>query len=292
MAAYPSEYEFDVVLRDGEVAQVRPIKPSDAELMQHMFETMGPESRYFRFFRVKRELTPEELEYFTNVDYRDRMAFVVHQDGLLIGVGRYDRAEDDAAYAEVAFAVADSHHRRGIGTQLLQLLTVYGRAQGITGFRAFVLPENVGMMRVFRNSGYALGRTLEEGIYTVDFPVEHTEDAVAREQVRERRAVAASVLPILYPRSVAVVGASRTPGSIGSRLLRNLIHNGFTGPVYPVNPSADVVNSISAYPSVKEIPGDVDLAIIVVPSSYVLDVVADCADQRAGHRSDDHEGDH
>ena len=215
MAAYPSEYEFDVVLRDGEVAQVRPIKPSDAEPMQHMFATMGPGSRYFRFFRVKRELTSEELEYFTNLDYRDRMAFVVYQDGVLIGVGRYDRAEDDAASAEVAFAVADSHHGRGIGTQLLQLLTVYGRAHGITGFRAFVLPENVGMMRVFRNSGYALGRTLEEGIYTVDFPVEHSEDAVAREQVREQRAVSASVLPILYPRSVAVVGASRTPGSIG-----------------------------------------------------------------------------
>lgn len=279
MPAYPSQYEFDVVLRDGEVAQVRPIKPNDTESMRHMFDTMGPESRYFRFFRVKRELTAEELEYFTNVDYSDRMAFVVHQDGIMVGVGRYDRAEDDPAYAEVAFAVADSHHGRGIGTQLLQLLTVYGRAHGITGFRAFVLPENVGMMRVFRNSGYALGRTLEEGIYTVDFPVEHTEDAVAREQVRERRAVAASVLPILYPRSVAVVGASRTPGSIGSRLLRNLVHNGFTGPVFPVNPSADVVNSIRAYPSVTEIPGDVDLAIIVVPSPYVLDVVADCAEK-------------
>jgi acetyl coenzyme A synthetase (ADP forming)-like protein len=279
LSAYPSEYEFDVVLRDGEVAQFRPIKPTDGERMLRMFERMGPESRYFRFFRVKRELTPEELDYFTDVDYSDRMAIIVCQDGEMVGVGRYDRAEDAAAYAEVAFAVDDAHQGRGIGTQLLQLLTVYGRAHGITGFRAFVLPENVGMMRVFRNSGFALGRTLEEGIYTVDFPVEQTEDALAREQVRERRAVAASVLPILYPRSVAVVGASRSPGSIGSRLLRNLVHNGFTGPVYPVNPSADVVNSIRAYPSVGDIPGDVDLAIIVVPSPYVLSVVEDCAEK-------------
>ncbi len=279
MSAYPSEYEFDVVLRDGEVAQVRPIKPTDGDRLLGMFENMGPESRYFRFFRVKRELTEEELEYFTSVDYNDRMAFVVDQDGVMVGVGRYDRAEDDAKYAEVAFAVTDGHQGRGIGTQLLQLLTVYGRARGIEGFRAFVLPENVGMMRVFRNSGYALERTLEEGIYNVDFPVEHTQDAVDREQIRERRAVAASVLPILYPKSVAVIGASRTPGSIGSRLLRNLIHNGFTGPVYPVNPSADVVNSISAYPSVKDIPGNVDLAIVVVPSSYVMSVIDDCAEK-------------
>lgn len=279
MSDYPSEYEFDVVLRDGEVAQFRPIKPEDGERMLGMFENMGPESRYFRFFRVKRELTPEELEYFTNVDYNDRMALIVCQDGVMVGVGRYDRAEDDPSFAEVAFAVADGHQGRGIGTQLLQLLTVYARSRGITGFRAFVLPENVGMMRVFRNSGYALGRTLEEGVYTVDFPVEHSEDAIAREQVRERRAVSASILPILYPRSVAVVGASRTPGSIGSRLLRNLIHNGFTGPVYPVNPSADVVNSIKAYSSVTDIPGEVDLAIIVVPSPYVLSVVEDCAEK-------------
>ncbi len=279
MSAYPSEYEFDVVLRDGEVAQFRPIKPVDSEPMLRMFERMGPESRYFRFFRVKRELTPEELEYFTNVDYDDRMAFIVSQDGVMCGVGRYDRAEDNPTVAEVAFAVDDDHQGRGIGTQLLQLLTIYARSRGITGFRAFVLPENVGMMRVFRNSGYALHRTLEEGIYTVDFPVEHTQDAVDREQVRERRAVAASVLPILYPRSVAVVGASRTPGSIGSRLLRNLVHNGFTGPVFPVNPSADVVNSIRAYPSVKDIPGDVDLAIVVVPSPYVLPVIEDCAEK-------------
>ena len=277
MSVYPSEYEFDVVLRDGEVAQFRPIKPSDGEHLLGMFENMGPESRYFRFFRVKRELTPEELEYFTSVDYNDRMAFIVVQDDVMIGVGRYDRAEDDPSYAEVAFAIDDAHQGRGIGTQLLQILTVYGRSRGITGFRAFVLPENVGMMRVFRNSGYALGRTLEEGIYTVDFPVEHTEDAVAREQVRERRAVAASILPVLYPRSVAVIGASRTAGSIGSRLMRNLVHNGFTGPVFPVNPSADVVNSIRAYPSVTDIPGNVDLAIIVVPSPYVLSVVEDCA---------------
>lgn len=279
MSEYPSEYEFDVVLRDGEVAQFRPIRPDDGERMLGMFENMGPESRYFRFFRVKRELTPEELEYFTNVDYDDRMALIVSQDGVMVGVGRYDRAGDDPRLAEVAFAVADGHQGRGIGTQLLQLLTVYARSRGITGFRAFVLPENVGMMRVFRNSGYALGRTLEEGVYTVDFPVEHSEDAIAREQVRERRAVSASILPILYPRSVAVVGASRTPGSIGSRLLRNLVNNGFTGPVYPVNPSADVVNSIKAYPSVTDIPGDVDLAIIVVPSPYVLSVVEDCAEK-------------
>jgi acetyl coenzyme A synthetase (ADP forming)-like protein len=279
LPAYPKEFEFDVVLRDGEVVQVRPIRPVDADALLRMFDRMGPESRYFRFFRVKRELTPEELEYFTTVDYDDRMAFIVCAEGEMVGVGRYDRVEDQPNIAEVAFAIDDGHQGRGIGTQLLQLLTVYARSRGITGFRAFVLPENVGMMRVFRNSGYALGRTLEEGIYTVDFPVEHSEDAVKRAEARERRAVAASILPVLYPRSIAVVGASRTAGSIGNRLLRNLMHHGFSGAVYPINPSTDVVNSVRAYKSVLDVPDEVDLAIISVPSELVLRVVDECAEK-------------
>ena len=238
MAAYPSEYEFDVVLRDGEVAHVRPIRPNDGQLLIDFFETLGPESRYFRFFRVKRSLEPEEVEYFTHVDYDDRMALIALIDGRMVAVGRYDRAEEDPAMAEVAFAVADTQQGRGIGTELLQLLTTAARQNNITGFRAFVLPENVQMMRVFRNSGYELHRTMEDGIFNLDFPVAYTDDARKAAEEREKRAGAASILPLFFPRSIAVIGASTRPGSIGNTLFRNLLHTGFGGTLYPVNPTA------------------------------------------------------
>jgi acetate---CoA ligase (ADP-forming) len=82
--------------------------------------------------------------------------------------------------------------------------------------------------------------------------------------------------PILRPRSVAVIGASRRPATIGHQILANLIVHGFTGAVYPVNPNATSVHSIRAYPSVEAIPDAVDLAVIVVPKEHVLAVAEEC----------------
>ncbi len=277
MADYPSEFELDVVLRDGETVQVRPITPDDGPALGDFFERMGPESRYFRFFRVKQSLPPEEVEFFTNVDYDTRMALIVLHEDSMIGVARYDRDSEGSPRAEVAFAVADDQQGRGIGTELLQLLTSHARQAGIEQFQAFVLPENVQMMRVFRNSGYELRRTVDDGVYTVDFPVAYTEGARTAAEHREKRAIAASILPLFFPRSIAVIGASTRAGSIGNTLFRNLLHSGFGGAVYPVNPNATVVNSVRAYSTVSDIPDDVDLAILAVPVSAALDAARECA---------------
>ena len=81
---------------------------------------------------------------------------------------------------------------------------------------------------------------------------------------------------IFRPRSVAVIGASRRPGSIGAAIFKNLLEHGFAGPIYPVNPSAPVVQSVMAWPSVGDIPGEVDLALIAVPAQHVLAAVEEC----------------
>jgi acetyl coenzyme A synthetase (ADP forming)-like protein len=78
--------------------------------------------------------------------------------------------------------------------------------------------------------------------------------------------------PILSPRSIAVVGASRTPDTIGHQIVANLIRYGFTGAVYPVNPRAASIHSVRAYPTVGDIPDPVDLAVIAVPKERVLEV--------------------
>ena len=279
MPSYPSDYDFHVVLRDGGLAHIRPIKASDADALHAMFHRMGRDSVYQRFFRHKADLTPEELVYFTNVDYDDRMAFVVLVGPTIVAVGRYDRMEGDPAVAEVAFGVEDAHQGRGIGTQLLVHLTNHARHHGVTSFRAFVLSDNYAMMRVFRTSGYRMGRALEEGVYTVDFPVEMTDEVTRLAGVREQHAVAASLLPVFYPRSVAVIGASREEMSIGGRLMRNLLRGRFSGTVYPVNPNAQSVGSVKAYDSVLQIPDPVDLAVVVVPARFVLDVARQCAEK-------------
>ncbi len=86
-----------------------------------------------------------------------------------------------------------------------------------------------------------------------------------------------SLDPIFRPASIAVIGASRTPGAIGYGIVHNLIEQGYRGALYPVNPRARYVHSVPAFPSIREIPGPVDLAVIVVPKECVLEVVDDCA---------------
>lgn len=86
-----------------------------------------------------------------------------------------------------------------------------------------------------------------------------------------------SLDPIFRPASIAVIGASRTPGAIGYGIVHNLIAQGYQGALYPVNPRATFIHSIPAFPSLREVPGPVDLAVVVVPKDCVLEVVDDCA---------------
>ena len=81
---------------------------------------------------------------------------------------------------------------------------------------------------------------------------------------------------LFRPRSVALIGASRRPKSLGRKLLRNLFLFEFEGKVFPVNPRSDVIQSTKAYRSVLEIPDDVDMAVIIVPRDHVLRALEEC----------------
>src|SRR5690606_32054246 len=94
---------------------------------------------------------------------------------------------------------------------------------------------------------------------------------------REVQAVNHPLDALFRPRSVAAVGASRKRGSISGEIFHNLLSSGFPGPVYPVNPAAPSVQSVRAYPSVLDIPDEVDLAVVVVPQRHALATVEDCA---------------
>jgi len=276
---YPAEWDRNAALRDGTSIRIRPILPTDADGLQHMVSRMSRQAVYHRFFQVKTHLEPEELKAFTKLDYNDRMALVATRGDQIVGVGRYWRDDEAPDTADVAFAVIDAEQGKGIATRLVRYLTNYAQQKGISSFRASVLADNHVMIRVFRNSGYPMRREEETGIYKVEFPTTEISWFGQSDEIDEQRAIAASLLPVFYPSAVAVVGASRDPRSIGGRLFTNLINGDFTGPVFPVNPKADVVRSVKAYKSILDVPGRVDLAFIVVPSRFVNAVVTECVEK-------------
>lgn len=107
--------------------------------------------------------------------------------------------------------------------------------------------------------------------------LEPTETSLEVMTAREHRAESRSIQRLLFPRSVAVIGASRAEHSVGQTVLRNLLSGDFSGPVYPVHPTAVAVAGVRAYASVLEIPDDVDLAVVAVRADAVHEVVEECA---------------
>jgi acetate---CoA ligase (ADP-forming) len=272
-------YEEDVVLKDGSKVHLRPIRPDDTDAWLFLFSRLTPRTIYMRFHHVIAQVTRAEAETYTNIDYENNFALVAilgePPDQRIIAIGRFARLANPER-AEVAFLVEDSHQGRGISTHLLEHLAITAREKGIRVFEAEVLAENRDMMEVFQDFGFTIDAQYAEGTYHVVFPIEHTEVIEEKAARRELTATTTSIQAFFNPRQIAVIGASRHRGTIGAELFNNILSTGFTGIVYPVNPTANAVGAVRAYASILEIPDEVDLAIIIVPADQVLDVVDQC----------------
>ena len=222
VSAYPSHWEADVVLRDGAAAHLRPVSPDDADRMARLHASQSDSSIYLRYFTFKSALTEKELKRFTQVDHVDRVSLVVLLDEEIIGVGGYDRLDDDRE-AEVSFNISDAHQGRGIGSILLEHLAAAGREHGLEEFSAEVLPGNRKMLAVFSEAGYEVQRRFEDGVALLSFSIDPTDRSRAVMESREHRAEARSVGELLAPEHVAVIGASREYGSVGYHLLHNIV---------------------------------------------------------------------
>jgi acyl-CoA synthetase (NDP forming)/GNAT superfamily N-acetyltransferase len=281
----PRHWEADVLLRDGGTAHIRPIRPDDADLLVDFYGRVSDQSKYYRFFSPMPILSERDVVRFTQVDHVHRVAFVMLLSGRLIALGSYEghplpegsEQESGPDVAEVAFLVEDAQQGRGIGQLLLEHLAQAGRERGVDRFVAEVLPDNERMIQTFRDAGYRLISGFEDGVITLEFPIESTDTAIGVMSSREHRAEAASIEKFFNPGSVAVIGASRRQDTVGQALVRNLVLGDYTGRVYVVNSSAKAVSGLPAYATVGEIPGDVDVAIVAVPADAVQDVVLDCA---------------
>jgi len=272
-----------LILRDGSTATIRIAQPADREALAAFFDQLSPESKQKRFF----SLAAPRVEWVNALcdpsDPRKQLTLVVIRttggSRRIIATGSYlaEKAQEDVA--EVALAVDDAFHGKGLGSLLLERLAQLAVNHGITHFWAVTHVDNRPMLEVFQRSGFSLREQFDHGYVHLSFSVLPTEASVARSELLDRLFTMASLRPLFRPGSVAVVGASRDPTSIGYKLLETLIMNRFQGPVYPVNPRAPVVGSIRAYPSVRELPEPVDLAVIAVPRDAVLPVVDDCAER-------------
>lgn len=268
-----------LILRDGSAASIRPALPADCGALADFFSRLSPESRQHRFMSLS---APSDAFVQSLCDSRDPAKLITllvtrlaEDREVVVAAGSYlARAEKTA---EVAMAVDDRFQRKGIGSQLLERLSLLAIRNGFLRFWAVTELGNQGMIDVFRHSGFPLTERLESGSVEVDFAVMPTESSVKTSEMYDRLSTVASIRPFFKPNAVAVVGAGRDPAGIGHRILDELIRNRFNGPVYPVNPKAAVVGSIRAYPSVREIPERVDLAVIAVPRDAVLNAIDDCA---------------
>ncbi|MFI9510314.1 GNAT family N-acetyltransferase [Nocardia sp. NPDC052566] len=267
----------DVLAADGGVVRLRPITPEDADRLQAFHAALSDRTRYLRYFGPYPRISPKDLYRSTHVDHRDRVGLVLELGEAIIAVGRYellDRVGPRAA--EVAFVVADEHQGRGLGSVLLEHLAGAAAENKIDTFVAEVLAENTVMVTVFRDAGYQVERSRDGSVLHLEFAIDPTEALLSVRDSRERASEARSVGNLLTPRSVAVIGATPGAGRVGGAVLANLLSGVFQGPVYPVNPNRKSVRGVHAYATVREIPDEVDLAVVAVPPQAIASVLDDC----------------
>lgn len=264
-----------VLLKNGQGILLRPGGPEDVDAVADLMGRVSRESLQMRFMATIAEVPRKTIEGMC-CGVQDDQACLLAITGegeaeKIIGIGNYV-GMGDGRTAEVAFLVDDAYQGRGISTLILERLAGIAAARGFVEFEAEVLWENTSMLGVFKSSGFELRRDSDSGVVHVEFPVREAAGIRERGEGRERLAVANSLVPLLKPRVVAVIGASRSRTSVGNMIFRHILHAGFPGTVYPVNPEAESVHGVRAYPSIADVPEKIDLAVVAVPAASVLAV--------------------
>jgi acyl-CoA synthetase (NDP forming)/GNAT superfamily N-acetyltransferase len=251
------------------------VRADDEQALDELNHRVSDRTIYLRFFALNRSAADQHTHHLTTADPLDGpVALVAEVDGGVVGVASYEPMRTDEA--EMAFLVDDAVHGRGIGTLLLEQLAAVARERGIRHLHADTLAENGPMLRVFMDSGFTEVHELGDGLVELSMDTAYAARTLDRMAERERAAEKRSLKPLLAPRSVAVIGAGREAGGIGHEVLMNLVDGEFTGQLFAVNPHADRIGEIRAYPSIADVPGPVDLAVIAVPSAAVPAVVEAC----------------
>ncbi len=268
------------LLSDGSTVEIRAARPGDAEDIRQMHQHLSPDNAYLRFFSLSPQAPEREAQRLCRPAAPDHAALLAWLDGRLVGVASYE-VTNRPGVAEIAFAVPDEMHGRGIATLLLEHLVSLARQRRLTAFAAETLRQNYAMQRVFAAAGLPVQRHFADGVIELSMPLpdhdgnqlDHYLDAVAG---RANKADVASLRHLLQPSSVAVIGAGRRRGSAGREILHNIVTGGFAGPVYAVNPHGRSMEGVACLSSAADLPPGVDLAVVAVPPAAVAAVAAEC----------------
>jgi acyl-CoA synthetase (NDP forming)/GNAT superfamily N-acetyltransferase len=268
------------LLADGTTVEIREVTPADADEVRAMHEQLSPANSYFRFFSFSPHAPEREARRLTRPSGLDHAALLALLSGELVGVASYE-ATGKPGVAEVAFAVADDMHGRGIATLLLEHLVSLARQRHLTTFTAETLPENMAMLGVFAEAGLQVSRRFTDGVIELTMPLpspetEQFDSYLDKVAGRASRADIASLRSLLQPATVAVIGAGRQRGSVGREILHNIAAGGYRGQIYPVNSRGGYVEGLTCLSSPAELPADVDVAVIAVPAADVATVAEQC----------------
>jgi acyl-CoA synthetase (NDP forming)/GNAT superfamily N-acetyltransferase len=270
----------DVLLIDGSIAVVRPLEAADRDALLDLHENVSDDTLRLRFFTTSREAGRRYVDHLFDPANQRSAALVAVVRGRIAGLATAEVLTADRA--EVAFLVSDQDHGRGLGSLLLEHLAALCRAHGVTRFDAEVLADNQGMLRVFRGAGFAISRRTEMGEVTVELRTDVSAAALDAADRREWRAEAQSLRPLLAPRSVAVVGVRREDSGVGRAVLAAIRSGGYAGRLCVVHPEGTQVAGLATYPSLADVPGQVDLVVVAVPADRVAAVMTDVCAVGAG----------
>ncbi|WP_155056033.1 bifunctional acetate--CoA ligase family protein/GNAT family N-acetyltransferase [Streptomyces blattellae] len=270
------------LLADGTTVCIRPVRRDDHDQVQGLYEEMSPENLRLRFFAASRRSAAMAADRACAQPRPGYQALLAETAGRVIGLAEYDTG-DEKRVAEISIAVADGLHHRGVGTLLVEHLVSAARAEGITSFTADALSENHEVLQLFADLGLRTSRRFEGPEVRCTIELDQSDTYLTAVEERGRAADVASLEPLLRPKTVAVVGAGRKPGSVGRAILHQLHAGGYTGRLFAVNPAARSILGVPCHSSVSALPRTPDLAVLAVPAAAIPDAAEECG--KAGVRA-------
>ncbi len=261
-------------LPDGTTVRLREIEPDDGPRLLAMWDRTSASSRRAR---LPEHVPVDEstIDEFVDLDPARQFALVATlgrgEDETIIGVARYERHADDPAVADFAALVEDAHQGRGIGSGLVRHLAVLAREAGVHRLSGDAFRVDERTLALIADVGLQLHDA--EGTVEADLDADLGDAFLRTLDETQQRAASAAVARFLRPRRIAVVGASRDRTSIAGLVFANLMEGGFDGPVYPVNPAAEAVQGVVAYPDLTSCPAVPDLVVVCLPAGEVATAV-------------------
>lgn len=272
------------LLTDGSVVHVRELRAADRDAVTALHRDLPEEDHYPRFLAGATDARIAD-----GVLAPGAVTVGAFRNGALLGVAHY-RPEPDGRDPELVVAVARPERGRGVASLLVEQIVAVAAEAGVARLRADVLAVNHAMLRVLRDSGLPISSLPDGAVRRVVITLPRLRPEGPRERryraavlTREVRAEGASLRTMVAPRSVAVIGAGRTRGSVGRAVLDTVVAGGFTGTVHAVNPHASAIGKVRCVPSAADLPRGVDLAVLCVPAPEVPAVAEQCG--RRGVRS-------